>query len=209
MLSVCILAGGTSQRMGRDKALISFLGRPLIRQVVERVRPIASEIIIITNDPEKYQFLKLPIIKDKVTGAGALAGLFTALSAAASNYVAVLACDLPFVNIELIRTELDLLLAGSADVVIPQSASGFEPLHAIYNREACLPWIERALVDKQKRLISWFDKVNVRVITREEVGAFDPDHTAFVNINTPEELVHAEEIARAQIDGIGRDQKDS
>ena len=197
-LSVCILAGGASQRLGQNKALMPFLGKPLIQRVVERVTPIATEIIVIANEPGDYRFLKLPVVGDKISGAGALGGLFTALTVAVSPYVTVLACDLPFVNKELIQAELDLLLAEPADVVIPESDDGLEPLHAVYRREPCLVHVQQALVDNQKRLISWFSHVRIRVMTLMEVCKYDPNGTAFININIMADFVHAEKTARKQ-----------
>lgn len=194
-LSVCILAGGCSRRIGRNKALISFQGRPLIQRIVERVTPIASEIIIIAHQTKDYEFLNLPVVGDKIPGAGVLGGLFTALAVAVSPFVLVLACDIPFVNKDLIQTELELIQAEVADVVIAESKIGLEPLHAVYRRDTCLPYVRQALDAKQRRMISWFEHVRVRIMSSAEVAVFDPNGTAFININTAEDLARAEEKA--------------
>jgi molybdopterin-guanine dinucleotide biosynthesis protein A len=110
--------------MGQNKALIFFAGRPLIQRVVERVRPIASELLIISNDRTAFEFLDLPIIPDRIPGQGALSGLFTSLSASTHPFVAPVACDMPFINSALLQAELDLLLTSKADVVIPESTNG-------------------------------------------------------------------------------------
>ncbi len=191
-LSICILAGGNSSRMGQNKALMFFQGQPLIKRVVERVSSLSYDIYIISNDAKSYEFLKLPIVLDKVKGAGVMGGLFTALSMAPSLYVAVVACDLPNVNINLINAELDIAQAEFSDVVIPESKNGLEPLHALYRRATCLPYVQQALDTGQKKLISWFDHVRVRVISLREVAEFDPGGTAFININTPEDLSRAQ-----------------
>jgi molybdopterin-guanine dinucleotide biosynthesis protein A len=194
-LSVCIQAGGQSRRMGQNKALMPFAGRPLIQRVIERVRPVAGEILIISNEPAAFEFLNLPVLPDRIAGRGVLGGLYTALFEAQSPFVAPVACDMPFVNAALLQAELELMLSGSADVVIPESPNGLEPLHAVYRRETCLPVVKEALLLEQRRLIGWFERVNVRVLTQAEAAEFDPDQTAFININTPDDLVRAELLA--------------
>ena len=180
--------------MGKNKALISFAGLPLIQRVVERVRPIAGELLIISNDRAPFEFLNLPIIPDRIPGQGALSGLYTSLSVARLPFVAPIACDMPFINPALLQAELDLLLNCKADVVIPESPDGLEPLHAVYRREACLPFVQESLIQQQRRLIGWFGQVNVRIMTATEVAEFDPGKHAFININTPDDLTWAESL---------------
>jgi molybdopterin-guanine dinucleotide biosynthesis protein A len=194
--SVCIQAGGQSRRMGQNKALLSFEGSPLIQRVVERVRPVASEILIISHEPAMFEFLHLPVLPDLIAGKGVLGGLYTSLAESPSQFVIPVACDMPFVNSALLQAELDLLLTSGADIVVPESPNGLEPLHAVYRRESCLPWVKAALLQEQRRLIGWFDRVKVRVMTQAEAAEFDPDHCAFININTPEDLARAEQLAR-------------
>ena len=95
MLTVCIQAGGQSSRMGEDKALKPFLGRPLIQRVIERLSPVADELIVTTNRPDDYRFLRLALRADLKPGRGALGGLYTAIASAAHPIVAVVACDMP------------------------------------------------------------------------------------------------------------------
>src|SRR5215204_3397973 len=102
MLTVCIQAGGQSSRMGEDKALKMFLERPLIQRVVERLSPIADEIIVTTNRPEDYSFLGLRLFPDLKLGRGALGGLYTAIASASHPSVAVIACDMPFASALLV-----------------------------------------------------------------------------------------------------------
>src|SRR5512138_1280386 len=98
MFTVVINAGGESRRMGENKALKRFAGQVLIERIISRLRPLAQEILITTNQPELYGFLELPLVPDLITGKGALGGLYTALSSACYSYVGVVACDMPFVN---------------------------------------------------------------------------------------------------------------
>ena len=198
MLTISIQAGGASSRMGEDKALKPFLGRPLIQRVIERLSPLADEIIVTTNRPSDYGFLDVRLISDLKPGRGALGGLYTAIASASHPLVAVVACDMPFASARLIEAMSRLIIHAETDVVIAKSEEGYEPLHAVYRRETCLPAIESAINADQWKVIAWFPQVNVRVLTPEEVKAFDPDGLAFWNVNTPEEFAKAEQIARAE-----------
>jgi molybdopterin-guanine dinucleotide biosynthesis protein A len=196
MLTVAIQAGGESRRMGQNKALVPFLGQPLIQHVVTRIAPIADEVIVTTNRPADYAFLDLPLFSDIHPGRGPLGGLYTALSSASQPLVAVVACDMPFANPGLLAFQARLLEVEAADVVIPFSKECYEPLHAVYRRESCLPVVEWALSTAKWKLISWLSKVKVRTLTAEECRQYDPSGLAFANINTPQELADAEELAR-------------
>jgi molybdopterin-guanine dinucleotide biosynthesis protein A len=196
MLTVSIQAGGQSTRMGEDKALKPFLGRPLIERVIERLEPLADEIIITTNRPEDYGFLSLRLVPDLKPGRGALGGLYTALASANGDMVAVVACDMPFASPKLIETAGRLMVREEADVVIAETADGMQPLHAVYRRQACVPAIEAAIAADKWKVISWFPQVKVRTLTPEEVKAIDPSGLCFWNLNTPEEFAEAERRAR-------------
>ena len=208
MLTVCIQAGGQSSRMGEDKALKTFLGRPLIQRVIERLAPVADEVIVTTNRPEDYAFLGgLRLISDLKPGRGALGGLYTAIASATHPIVAVVACDMPFASAGLIEAASRILVDEEADVVIarvqsqaePASKSeGYEPLHAVYRRATCLPAIETALQADQWKVIAWFPHVKVRVLSSAENEKLNPDGLAFWNVNTPEEFATAEKLATSQ-----------
>lgn len=195
MLTVCIQAGGQSSRMGEDKALKPFLGRPLIQRVIERLSPIADEVIVTTNRPDDYSFLNLRLIADLKPDRGALGGLYTAIASATHPTVAVVACDMPFASPMLFETMSRLLVEKDADVVIIKSEHGYEPLHAVYRRDACLPAIESAIDADLWKVIAWFPQVKVHELSQDEVKAYDPQGLAFWNVNTPEEFAEAEEIA--------------
>ena len=195
MLSVAVQAGGQSSRMGENKALKPFLGRPLIERVVRRVNSVADEMLITTNQSGAFDFLGIRQESDVRPGLGPLGGLYTALAAARLPTVAVVACDMPFANAPLLVASAGILLKDDADVVIARSLEGYEPLHAVYRRTTCLPAIESALDSGQLRVISWFPGVRVRHLTDEELDRYDPERIAFLNVNTPEEFARAEERA--------------
>lgn len=192
MISLAIQAGGQSSRMGEDKALKPFLGLPLIQTVVERLAPIADEILVAANHPEKYSFLGLRIVPDLLPGKGPLGGLYTALASASSPVVAVVACDMPFASAVLLAEAARILVREEADIVIPRTDKGLEPLHAVYRRDTCLPVIRAAIESNRLKVIDWFPRVRVREQTPEEVAAVDPSGLTFWNLNTLEEFTQAE-----------------
>jgi molybdopterin-guanine dinucleotide biosynthesis protein A len=195
MLTVAIQAGGQSSRMGEDKALKIFLGRPLIERVIERLSPIADEMIVTTNRPAEYAFLNTRLIADLKPGRGALGGLYTAIASATHPFVAVVACDMPFASAAFFESACRLMVEKEADVVIFKNKEGYEPLHALYRRATCLPAIESAIAADQWKVTSWFQHVKVHELTVAEVKSLDSSGLCFWNLNTPEEFVQAEEIA--------------
>lgn len=184
--------------MGEDKALKLFLGRPLIQRVMDRLQPIADELIVTTNRPDEYTFLKLRLIPDLQPGRGALGGLYTAIASAAHPVVAIVACDMPFASAKLIQMSVEIMEGENVDVVIAKNDEGYEPLHAVYRRETCLPAIESAINADQWRVVSWLPQVNLRVLTSEEIQSADPAGLAFWNVNTPEEFARAEVLATSR-----------
>ncbi len=195
MYSLVIQAGGRSSRMGRDKALLPFLGQPLIKHVASKFTPVCDDILIISPLVEQLSHFGWPVHPDLTPGVGPLMGLYTGLFHAKHAAVAMLACDMPFASPALFTEEERILLSGNYDVVIPVIAGKAEPLHAIYRRESCLRAIENGLSEGMKRLIEWHPKVRVYEIGKAEIKAFDPLRRAFFNLNTPEDLRLAEEMA--------------
>ncbi len=197
MLTVVIQAGGESRRMGQDKGLVLFLGRPLVYRAIQNLQPISDEMIVTTNHPESYSFLGLPLFPDLIPGRGALGGLLTALSAASEPLVAVVACDMPFVSAELLAAERDMLVKTGADAVIPLLEGGMEPFHSVYRRETCLPLVQAAVEADCWRADAWFRQARIVLMGEAEIRTYDPQLRSFSNINTPEELRQAENLARA------------
>ncbi len=175
-----------------------FLGQPMIAYVAGRLRKMADEMIVTTNQPEKYAFLELPVFPDLLPDMGALGGLYTALSAARYPVVAVVACDMPFIKLDLLRAQCRMIIEKNVDVVIPRSPQGLEPLHAAFRQECCLPAVREALQAGERKMVSWFSAVRALVLEPDEVAVYDPEFTSFVNVNNPEEFRRAEELARRQ-----------
>ena len=196
MLTLAVQAGGESRRMGADKGLVSFLNQTLIQRVIDRLESLADEILVTTNRPDDYRFLNRPLFQDIEPGRGALGGLYTALQAASHPLVAVIACDMPFASRQLFAYQRDILIKQEMDVVIPCSLEGLEPFHAVYRRESCLPVVQAAIQQNEWKLVSWFPRVKVLSISPGQITRIDSQDSIFMNINTPEDLHTAEEMAR-------------
>jgi molybdopterin-guanine dinucleotide biosynthesis protein A len=195
MVTLAILAGGNSERMGLNKAIIPFKGKMLVQRVIERLAGLADDVVVIAPRIQEYLSLGVRIIEDITPGCGPLGGLYTAFHETKNPAVAVVACDMPFVSENLLIYEKVILFQEEMDVVVPSSNNGLEPLHAIYRRSKCKKFAQEALRNNQLQLISWFPQVRVRVLSLDEVEPFDPDGLTFLNINTPEELERIDKIA--------------
>ena len=187
-LTVAIQAGGQSSRMGTDKSFVLFEGRPMIEVVRERVQGLGNELILITNKPDAYRHLGLPMFGDVYPDHGPLGGIYTAVYHAAHPHVLIVACDMPWLNRDLLTYMIGL--RQTADIVVPRWEKYPEPLHAIYSK-ACLPAIQEKLEAKQLKITRFFGQVDVRFVEREEIRRFDEDGRSFANINSPQDLKEA------------------
>lgn len=195
MLTISIQAGGESKRMGMDKGLILFQGIPMIQRIITRLSPLADEMIIISNQPQKYGFTGLQIFQDTNPGRGPLGGLYTALKMGSQPLVAVIGCDMPFVNPGLLEYQAEIAAHEEIDVVIPLISGKYEPFHAVYRRETCLSAVKNVMETNQLKMVSWLSMVKVHTINQDKYSLFDPQNLAFTNINTPQDLIEAENIA--------------
>jgi len=184
--------------MGRDKAFLPFLGRPLISRVVDRLADLTDDLLLIAPRTDEYLALGLRLVPDLLPGRGSLGGLYTALVSASYPLVAVVPCDAPFISLALLAHERDLLASPDFDAVVPSSPDGLEPLHAVYRRDACLPPVRAALDAGEQKLIAWHPQARVRILTAQETAFFDPRGLMFLNVNTPDEFAWAETLAEEE-----------
>jgi molybdopterin-guanine dinucleotide biosynthesis protein A len=188
-----VLAGGRSTRMGTNKALLEFEGVPIIERLLAALRPLFPELAIVANDVDAYRHLAVPVWPDRRPGAGPLGGIYTAVLNSTSPQTFCIACDMPFPNRAVI-THLRQL-AADADVVVPRTADGYQPLHAVYAK-TCVPVIESLLETGRLRIDALFPLVHLRIVEEPELRALDPGLRAFVNVNTREELEAAFRLSR-------------
>lgn len=188
-VSGVILAGGLSQRLGRDKAMVKVDGIPLICRVIDRVREVAQETVVVINKPDRA--LELPLqnyirtVVDIYPNRGSLGGIFTGLSESAEEWTFVFSCDMPFINTSLLRFMLSV--KEDFDAVVPLVDGRPEPTHALYNR-SCLSHIKQRLEANDLKITNFFGTVRVRYIHGEELDNLDPKLSSFFNINTQDDL---------------------
>ena len=173
---------------GRPKALIELGGKRIIERVLDAVAPVVDDVLIVTNTPELYEFLRVPMIGDAYPDHGSLGGIFTGLRAATGESAFTVACDMPFLHRDVVRMVVDR--AGEADVVIPRVAAQLETMHACYAK-TCLPHIEARLHARRLRIVGFLDSVRVVEIDEADVARHREPALAFMNVNTPEELARA------------------
>lgn len=186
VVSGVILAGGMSLRMGGSpKALLPIGERTIIGGIIEIVGSVLPDLMIITNAPETYAFLGVPMVGDVYPGGGPLGGIYSGLRAVSGDYGFVFACDMPFLSRDLIQYMLTL--TGEADVIIPRLNEHLEALHAIYSKR-CLMAMRSKVEAGRLKVTGFFPQVRVRELGPEEVARFADPEVCFMNVNTPEEL---------------------
>jgi molybdopterin-guanine dinucleotide biosynthesis protein A len=192
-VSVAVLAGGESSRMGRNKALLPVGGVPIVERVLGCVRDLSDDVMLIANQPEDYSHHGLPIHPDVLPGRGPLGGLYTALVHASGEHTVVVSCDQPFLNADFLRYLLSL--RAGYDVVVPLDRTGYpQSMYAVYGK-ACVGPIRARLDADRLKVIGFFPDVRVREVADAEIDRFDPDRISFFNVNTPEELAEARQLA--------------
>ena len=190
-----ILAGGKNLRLGRSKALESIGGKSLIERVVEQVKLVSNQTLIVTSPGQ----LALPVagevevLADLYPGKGPLGGIYTGLLASRSSCNIVVACDMPFLNIELLRYMIEL--SPGFDAVVPRlEEEKLEPLHAIYSK-SCLDNMKIWLEHDQLGVNRFLRTIKVRYVERAECQRLDPQLLTFFNINCQSDLDRAMALA--------------
>lgn len=184
-ISVVVLAGGASQRMGANKALLPVdEHETLIGRVVANLSALSDDVVLVSNSPELYGDLPVRHATDQFPGAGPLAGLHAGLLAAHHPWAFAVACDMPLVDHRLVRYML--LVTAGYQAVVPRVGQALEPLHALYH-QSCAPAIEACLQREQRRVIAFYPDVRVRYVDQREITIFDRELRSFANANTPED----------------------
>lgn len=209
-MSLIILAGGNSTRLNRDKAFLELIeNKTIIENIVSCLRGVFSEIIIVANNLEDYKFLGFKVVDkvhnftqlekienflvvpDIVKGKGPLGGIYTGLKTSKDERNFALACDMPFVNIELVRY---MLKFKEFDAVVPRFNGYTEPLHAVYSKKV-LPIIENQLKNDELKINDTIKKIKkIKYIEKEEIEKFDKAKLCFFNINNEKDLEEAKRI---------------
>lgn len=191
VMTSIVLAGGKSLRLGRNKALEEIGGRRLIDWVIERLSWLGNDIIVVTSSRSQLPDLGVKMVTDSYPGKGNLVGIYSGLKEIASQHALVVGCDMPLLNVALLRHLMEL--SNGFDVVIPRIGDELEPLHAVYSRN-CIAPIEATLGEGKFRIIDFFPAVKVHYVESMEIDRFDPHHLSFFNINSEADLKRAQSL---------------
>jgi molybdopterin-guanine dinucleotide biosynthesis protein A len=181
-----ILAGGKSLRMGKDKALLKFDGRPFVSHVATTLQEVFDQVILVANDPSTYEFLGLETIGDIYRECGPLGGIHSALVRAGGADIFVSACDTPFVTRDLIRYIVGF--DSNAPVKIPSFKQQLHPLCGLYTQN-CLRVIVERLESRRLRVVDFVESIHAEVIPISPDLPFYREDL-FANFNTPEDYSH-------------------
>jgi molybdopterin-guanine dinucleotide biosynthesis protein A len=185
-VNAIILAGGRNTRMeGLDKAFLEIEGRPFIEIIIDRLKDLVSEIIVVTNSPKRYSKFKVKLVSDEEAGRGPLMGIYCGLKASDARYNFVVACDMPFINSRLIKFMLDN--KDNCDILLFKDSEKFHTLFGVYSK-SCIPVIEEMLSQNCLRIQAIFPRLKSRFLPIKKMDKFDPLRLSVVNINTMQEL---------------------
>lgn len=193
-----ILAGGRSSRLGREKLAEVIAGKSLIERAISRLSALSQEILIVISQKQarsslpSYTYPEARTVVDLYPETGSLIGIYTGLVHSSNSLNLVVACDMPFLNLELLRYMVKI--APGFDVVIPKIGDKMEPLHAVYSKN-CIKPMEDLIKQGNLKIRGFFDSVKVRYVGEEELDRFDPERLSFFNINTEADLKRARMLA--------------
>jgi molybdopterin-guanine dinucleotide biosynthesis protein A len=180
-----ILLGGKSSRYGSNKAFVEIDGVRLLDRVAGVVQSIFHRVVLVTNTPDEYAYLGIPMVEDLIKGLGPMGGIYTGLRTVKDAAGFFVACDMPFLSERLIRHMVDV--RDDFDAVVPRMDWMLEPLHALYSKK-CLPVIHEAIGQKEQQILKCFARLRVRYVEEEELRLWDPELRSFFNINKPQDL---------------------
>lgn len=192
MRSAVILAGGAGSRLGKEKSLIEFDGRPLIQWSVEKLALLVEDVVVVARGSEQAGLLEdlIPhasIATDSVSGYGPVAGLAAGMGMARNEYVLAIGCDLPFLNADVVNILFEQ--AQDWDAAVPMRENGMiEPLHSVYKREALLSACQKAIEHGERKIRAPLSMLRVKCVSVELLKNLDPELLTFFNLNTREDL---------------------
>jgi len=191
-ISAALLTGGASSRMGRDKAHLEIDGVPLATRLSRLLAALFEDVLIVGGDPPATAWGRR--VPDPEGPQCALRGVAAALAAASCERVLVVATDLPLLSADLL---LALVAWPEAEAVVPRTASGPQPLCALYRRDPVLAVARSRLADGRLSLRRLLDAIDTSTLEEADLAQLDPDGIALSNVNTPEDLARARALGSA------------
>ncbi|MDD4924228.1 MAG: molybdenum cofactor guanylyltransferase [Dehalococcoidales bacterium] len=194
-VSAILLAGGKSSRLGTDKAKVKLNGESVMIQAIAKKLSAVSDDIVVSTNGRRYDDITIPVrwATDVNPGAGSLMGLYSGLLAVRHDYAIAVACDMPFINIGLLKFMISM--PRDYDALLPRMGDKTEQLHSIYSKK-CLPAMEKFLGSGRLKITAFLDEINVKYIPEDIINRYDPQHLSFFNVNTSEQLKQAQDILK-------------
>jgi molybdopterin-guanine dinucleotide biosynthesis protein A len=194
-IAAAILAGGLARRMnGANKADLRIGGERIVQRQLRLLRAVADPVFIVSNRSEDFSGLRVEVISDAIEAAGPLGGIYTALLASPRERTLIVGCDLPFLTPPLLER---LAAPSDAELVIPRSPRGYEPLCATWSRQ-CAGALRRRIEAGTLKAALALEELRVEEIGAEFLASCDPHGLLFVNINTPHDYERAQRLGRVE-----------
>ena len=190
-----ILSGGMATRYdGIEKGLLEVAGIRILDRIYRIYTELFEEIILVTNNPEKFLEWDLLIVPDLFPIRSSLTGIHAGLFFMSNPFAFISACDTPFLKREVVEIVIENIEAP-IDMVMPETAAGFEPLCAAYSKR-CLAPAQQHLEQDRLKIIKAFRKCRMKTVSEKVLREKDPDLRSFFNINNPADLQRAEEMVK-------------
>ncbi len=195
-----ILAGGKSRRMGFDKAQIEICGMPILGLIIDQLREVFEDIILVTNNPGGLTDVDARITGDILKGAGPLGGIHAGLTLAKSEYSFLIACDMPIISTDYAKYMMDIARGSMPHAVITEKGNWVEPFHALYKKSLTDDIKENIKIGRFKIFDVLKDKKMIK-ISEDKAREFSPDLSIFTNLNYVNDLEGF--MRRAKARGMG------
>ncbi|WP_291966695.1 molybdenum cofactor guanylyltransferase [Caloramator sp.] len=184
--TAAILCGGKSTRMGFDKSKIVINNKLLIEDIAERLNKVFDDIVFITNDKNKFN-TKYRVVEDVIKNCGPIGAIYTALLSSKSQYVFVIGCDMPFVNLDYIKYLIEVLNKREVECLITQKGGFFEPLYSFYSID--IKGKLREAIDSERfKIMDVVKDCRALYTSDEEVERYISKEDMFTNLNYKEDL---------------------
>lgn len=169
---------------GADKAFLNLNGNVALRRTISLLCESFPEVVVVANEADKFAGYGVDVVGDEFPGLGPLAGIHAAMGRVRSDYVFVIACDMPFVQRDTIAYLVRRL--RDHDALIPRWEDDIEPLHGLYAARL-RPAIEAALRSGTTAIRAFLPTIDVAYVDEGDLRRIPGAERSFLNINTPED----------------------
>tara|TARA_B100000029_G_scaffold430514_1_gene441525 strand:- start:1406 stop:2002 length:597 start_codon:yes stop_codon:yes gene_type:complete len=193
MSTAAILAGGQARRFnGYQKPLLPLGNRRIVDHLLNVLATVVDNVFLVANEQKQYETCNVPVIRDIQANLGPIGGVHTALSHCESNQLLIIAGDMPFLNSDFLRYLLEQ--GQRADIAIPRTADGYQPLCASYHR-GCADIIATQIEKHSLKITNLLSDIPHCEVSEDKIRKFDRSGSMFLNVNTPADYARALSLA--------------